>query len=53
MYNSGYVNGLYSLSTGGSLYVSPGTGLWNGFSCRLGVPPEITRIVLSAKKNAE
>ena len=53
MYNSGYVNGLYRLSTGGALYVSPGTGLWNGFSCRLGIPPEITHIVLSTKKNAD
>ncbi|WP_418765983.1 metallophosphoesterase [Mailhella sp.] len=45
-YNGGYVNGLYQTPQGGLLYVSPGTGLWNGFSCRLGVPSEITRFVL-------
>ncbi|VTR68108.1 hypothetical protein DESC_690045 [Desulfosarcina cetonica] len=33
------------------LYVSPGTGLWSGFSCRLGVPSEITRIVLRTTDN--
>jgi len=45
-YNSGFVNGLYRTEQGGKLYVSPGTGLWSGFSCRIGVPSEITRIVL-------
>ena len=44
-FNGGLVNGLYDLG-GMSLYVSPGTGLWAGFSCRLGVPGEITQIVL-------
>lgn len=48
-YNAGYVRGLYETPEGGLLYVSPGTGLWNGFSCRLGVPSEITRIVLHRK----
>lgn len=48
-YNAGYVNGLYRTPQGGLLYVSPGTGLWNGFSCRIGVPSEITRIVLHGK----
>ncbi len=44
-YNEGYVNGLYTTPQGGLLYVNPGTGLWNGFSCRLGVPSEITKFV--------
>lgn len=44
-FNAGFVAGLYPLE-GKNLYVSPGTGLWNGFSCRIGVPAEITRIVL-------
>ena len=49
-YNGGYVRGLYRTPQGKLLYVSPGTGLWNGFSCRLGVPSEITRFVLRAEK---
>lgn len=44
-FNSGFVNSLYSLSYS-QLYVSPGTGLWNGFSCRIGAPAEITNIIL-------
>lgn len=44
-FNGGLVKGLYDVG-GMSLYVSPGTGLWAGFSCRLGVPAEITQIVL-------
>jgi len=46
-FNGGLVQGLYDVK-GTTLYVSPGTGLWSGFSCRLGVPSEITRIVLHA-----
>lgn len=46
-FNAGFVNGHYDLN-GRQLYVHPGTGLWNGFSCRLGVPSEITRFVLRA-----
>lgn len=46
-FNDGFVDGLYPVD-GMSLYVSPGTGLWNGFSCRVGVPSEITCIVLRA-----
>lgn len=46
LFNEGFVDGLYSLGDGGKLYVSPGTGLWNGFSSRVGVPSEITRIIL-------
>ena len=45
-YNKGFVSGLYLTEHRGLLYVSPGTGLWSGFSCRIGVPSEITRIVL-------
>lgn len=52
-YNAGYVNGLYHTPQGGLLYVNPGTGLWNGFSCRLGVPAEITRIVLHREETSE
>ncbi len=48
-YNGGLVNGLYDVN-GMKLYVSPGTGLWGGFSARLGVPSEITRIVLRAER---
>lgn len=47
-FNEGFVNGLYDVN-GMKLYVSPGTGIWAGFSCRLGVPSEITRIVLRAE----
>ena len=46
-FNGGFVRGLYQLG-GMQLYVSPGTGLWGGFACRLGVPAEITQIVLRA-----
>jgi predicted MPP superfamily phosphohydrolase len=46
-FNGGLVGGLYEVN-GTRLYVSPGTGLWSGFSCRLGVPSEISRIVLRA-----
>lgn len=51
-YNGGYVRGLYETPEGGLLYVSPGTGLWNGFSCRLGVPSEITCLVLHRRTDA-
>lgn len=44
-FNGGLVDGLYEVD-GMKLYVSPGTGLWAGFSCRLGVPAEITHIIL-------
>ncbi len=45
-FNSGFVGGLYRLRNGGSLYVSSGTGLWNGFSCRIFVPSEIALLIL-------
>jgi hypothetical protein len=44
-FNGGLVNGLYEVD-GMKLYVSPGTGIWSGFSSRLGVPAEITNIIL-------
>lgn len=45
--NQGFVSGSYDVA-GMTLYVSNGTGLWNGFPIRLGVPAEITEIVLRA-----
>ena len=44
-YNDGLVAGLYDLN-GAKLYVNSGTGIWPGFSCRLGVPSEIAHIIL-------
>jgi predicted MPP superfamily phosphohydrolase len=46
LFNDGYVKGLYQVNDRMQLYVSAGTGLWNGFPARLGIPSEITRIVL-------
>lgn len=46
-FNDGFVSGLYAQGDK-RLYVSPGTGIWGGFSCRLGAPSEITRILLRA-----
>lgn len=43
--NHGYLSGLYRVGSM-PLYVSNGTGLWNGLAIRLGRPSEITRIVL-------
>ena len=43
--NQGFVSGLYDVE-GMQLYVSNGTGLWNGFPIRLGRPAEITLITL-------
>lgn len=45
--NGGFVSGLYAVG-GMQLYVSNGAGLWAGFPVRLGVPSEITEIVLRA-----
>jgi len=42
--NGGYVSGAYRIGPM-QLYVSNGTGLWNGFPIRLGVPAEITEFV--------
>lgn len=47
MFNNGFIAGKYDVD-GMRLYVSSGTGLWNGFSCRIGVPAEITYIILRA-----
>jgi predicted MPP superfamily phosphohydrolase len=44
-YNAGFVSGLYPVGRM-LLYVTNGAGLWSGFPVRLGVPSEITRIVL-------
>ena len=43
--NGGYVSGAYRIGSM-RLYISNGTGLWNGFPIRLGVPAEITEFVL-------
>lgn len=43
--NGGYVSGMYRIG-GMQLYVSNGSGLWNGFPIRLGVPAEITEFIL-------
>ncbi|WP_219951264.1 metallophosphoesterase [Dickeya zeae] len=43
--NDGFASGYYSVADM-HLYVSNGTGLWNGFPIRLGVPAEITEITL-------
>ena len=48
-FNQGFVEGLYAVGDM-KLYVSPGTGLWSAFSCRIGVAPEITRLVLRSGK---
>ncbi len=47
--NEGFVSGLYTVG-GMQMYVSNGTGLWNGLAIRLGRPSEITRIVLRTGK---
>lgn len=44
-FNDGLVFGLYERN-GKQIYVNRGTGLWNGFSMRLGVPSEISLIKL-------
>lgn len=50
--NKGFVSGRYDVN-GMTLYVSNGAGLWNGFMFRLGVPSEITEIVLRSSEEAE
>ena len=47
--NRGFVSGLYQVD-GMKLYVSNGAGLWNGFMFRLGIPSEITEIILRAAR---
>ena len=46
--NSGVVRGEYDIDNM-KLYISAGASLWNGFPLRLGIPPEITIIVLRKK----
>ncbi len=53
MFNGGYVSGLYDMPGGMKLYVSNGTGIWNGFPVRIGIPAEITLITLKKAKEAE
>lgn len=43
--NNGFLAGLYQVGRM-QLYVSRGTGLWNGLIIRVGVPSEITELVL-------
>ncbi|MBD5608352.1 MAG: hypothetical protein HDQ93_05820 [Desulfovibrio sp.] len=50
-FNNGYVQGLYPVNAS-TLYVSSGTGIWNGFSFRLGVPAEITEIILKSAQES-
>ncbi|KAA3519429.1 metallophosphoesterase [Agrobacterium vitis] len=47
--NNGFVSGRYVIG-GMTLYVNNGTALWPGFALRLGVPSELTRITLRAKR---
>ena len=51
MGNQGLVRGLYRIRKM-AVYVSPGTGQWAGFPLRLGVPAEITEIVLRSPSAA-
>lgn len=45
--NGTYVRGFYRAPEGTLMYVHPGSGLWNGFPLRLGVPSEIAVIRLT------
>lgn len=47
--NDGFVTGHYQANGRTQLYVTPGTGLWTGMSLRLGVPSEITEIILKKR----
>lgn len=47
-FNMGYVSGMYEVNERTKIYVSNGTGIWSGFSCRVMVPAEITRFTLRA-----
>ena len=48
-HNGGFVAGLYELDEM-LLYVSRGAGLWPGFTLRLGVPGEITLLILESSE---
>ncbi len=47
LFNDGYVSGLYQVGDM-ALYVSNGTGIWNGFPIRICTPAEITLITLKS-----
>jgi predicted MPP superfamily phosphohydrolase len=44
-FNGGFVRGFYDVNKM-KLFVSPGSGLWNGFPIRIGIPSEITVLIL-------
>lgn len=48
--NGTYVRGFYRSPEGTLLYVHPGSGLWNGFPIRVGVPSEIAVIRLERRR---
>lgn len=48
-FNGGWVSGAYDVE-GMGLYVSNGSGIWNGFPIRLFCPPEVTLITLRCKE---
>ncbi|MBO4793944.1 MAG: metallophosphoesterase, partial [Deltaproteobacteria bacterium] len=47
-FNGGFVAGHYQVGAL-QLYVSRGSGIWNGFPVRIGVPAEITLLHLCRK----
>lgn len=47
--NQNHVRGLYLRPDAAMLYVCPGTGQWAGFPLRLGVPAEISLLVLRSE----
>ncbi len=47
-FNGGYVSGWYDVGDM-KLYVSNGSGIWNGFPVRLGRPSEITLLTLTRR----
>ena len=51
-FNKGYVSGSYDVGRM-KLEVSNGSGIWNGFPIRLGVPPEIVLLTLRRAEPAE
>ncbi len=54
-FNGGFVSGLYNFpeKNGKSLHINPGTGLWNGFSCRIGADSEISLLILKAAREKQ
>ena len=48
-FNAGFVAGSYRVGNL-RLYVSRGSGIWNGFPIRLGVPSEITLLRLKRQE---